>query len=128
MRRADGDDNGIEQAGQFGHCDVATHFDIAKKRDTWMKRGLLEGAGNALGRLVVWGNAGPDQAIGAEEAVDECDLDAVAQRIKERVGRVESGRPGADDCNLDAHRPAPLKCYRPKARRLTTFPPCAAAH
>src|SRR6185437_13614140 len=99
-RRPRGDGDGVVEAAQFIERDVASDLDIAPEGDAVARQHAVEDSGDRLGALVVWRDAGADEAIGRRQAVD--DVDARPRRLAHQpLGEVAAGGAAADDGDVE---------------------------
>ena len=92
-----GGDDRVVALLELGDGDVAADLDVAEELKALARRRLLIDADHRLDLRVVGGDAGADEAERGGEAVEHVDLDGDVLALEQVLGRVETGRPGADD-------------------------------
>ena len=90
-------DDRVVEAGELLGADVAADRHVAEEPVGLVAGGLLVALDDVLDLRVVGRDAGTDEAEGSRQPVDHVDLDVELRMREQRLGRVEAGRPGADD-------------------------------
>src|SRR4029079_439667 len=85
----------------FGR-EVAPDLDVAEKAKARLPGDLLERLRDRLDLRVVGRHAEADEPPRRRQPLDHVDLDVVL-RIEQMTGRIEPGRPGADDGDAQTH-------------------------
>src|SRR5262245_38890188 len=128
--RAGGVDDLVIVAAQVGHAHVLAQFDAAEEAEARVGGGLVEGGGDRLDLLVIGRDAGADEPVGRGQPVEHVHLDHDVLTALQVLGRVEAGRPGADDDHakrvLGGTRSAQRPCSMTIVCSVSTSPSSAS--
>ena len=95
--RADRVDHGVVERRELVVRDVASDLHVAEEAKARTRGDLLERARHGLELRMVGRDPEPDEPPRRRQPLDHVDLDARVLAREQGAGRVEGGRPGADD-------------------------------
>ena len=95
-------DHGVVTLGELVGRNVPANFDVAEEAEALARGRLLVDADDRLDLGMVGRDAGPHEPERGRQAVEHVHFEIMLVGAEQMLGRVEPGRPGADDC--DAQR------------------------